>query len=59
MIGRPLIPPDELKSMPKGQFIVMKTGFEKSIIQTGRWRMDILPNVMPAGGQSLQRQRRT
>ena len=27
MIERPLMTPDELKSMPKGQFIVMKTGF--------------------------------
>lgn len=26
MIGRPLMTPDELKSLPKGQFIVMKTG---------------------------------
>ena len=26
MIGRPLMTPDELKSMPKGQFVVMKTG---------------------------------
>ena len=26
MIGRPLMTPDELKSMPKGQLIVMKTG---------------------------------
>lgn len=26
MIERPLLTPDELKSMPKGQFIVMKTG---------------------------------
>lgn len=26
MIGRPLMTPDELKSIPKGQFIVMKTG---------------------------------
>ena len=26
MIGRPLMVVDELKSMPKGQFIVMKTG---------------------------------
>lgn len=26
MIGRPLMTTDELKSMPKGQFIVMKTG---------------------------------
>ena len=26
LIGRPLMTPDELKSMPKGQFIVMKTG---------------------------------
>ncbi len=26
MIGRALMTPDELKSMPKGQFIVMKTG---------------------------------
>ena len=26
MIGRQLMTPDELKSMPKGQFIVMKTG---------------------------------
>lgn len=27
MIERALMTPDELKSMPKGQFIVMKTGF--------------------------------
>lgn len=27
MIERPLMTPDELKSMPKGEFIVMKTGF--------------------------------
>lgn len=27
MMERPLMTPDELKSMPKGQFIVMKTGF--------------------------------
>ena len=27
MIERPLMTADELKSMPKGQFIVMKTGF--------------------------------
>lgn len=27
MIERPLMTPDELKSMPKGSFIVMKTGF--------------------------------
>ena len=27
MIERPLVTPDELKSMPKGQFVVMKTGF--------------------------------
>ncbi len=27
MIERPLMTPDELKSMPRGQFIVMKTGF--------------------------------
>ncbi len=26
MIERPLMTPDELKSMPKGEFIVMKTG---------------------------------
>lgn len=26
MIGRPLMTPDELKSLPKGHFIVMKTG---------------------------------
>lgn len=26
MMERPLMTPDELKSMPKGQFIVMKTG---------------------------------
>lgn len=26
MIKRPLLTPDELKSMPKGQFVVMKTG---------------------------------
>ena len=27
MIERPLMTSDELKSMPKGQFVVMKTGF--------------------------------
>lgn len=27
MIEIPLLTPDELKSMPKGQFVVMKTGF--------------------------------
>lgn len=27
MIERPLMTPDELKSMPKGKFVVMKTGF--------------------------------
>ena len=27
MIERPLMTPDELKNMPKGQFVVMKTGF--------------------------------
>lgn len=27
MIERPLMTPEELKSMPKGQFVVMKTGF--------------------------------
>ena len=26
MIGRPLMTPDELKSIPKGHFVVMKTG---------------------------------
>jgi len=26
MMGRPLMTPDELKSLPKGQFVVMKTG---------------------------------
>lgn len=31
MIGRPLMTVDELKSMPKGQFIVMKTGFHPMI----------------------------
>ena len=27
MIERPLMTPDELKSLPKGTFVVMKTGF--------------------------------
>ena len=31
MIGRPLMTVDELKSMPKGQFIVMKTGINPMI----------------------------
>jgi type IV secretion system protein VirD4 len=31
MIGRPLMTVDELKSMPKGQFIVMKTGTRSMI----------------------------
>lgn len=29
MIERPLMTPDELKSLPKGNFIVMKTGYRK------------------------------
>ena len=29
---RPLMTPDELKSMPKGQFVVMKTGFYPMIV---------------------------
>lgn len=33
MIERPLMTPDELKSMPKGQFIVMKTGFYPMIVK--------------------------
>lgn len=33
MIERPLMTPDELKSMPKGQFIVMKTGFYPMKVQ--------------------------
>ena len=31
MIGRPLMTVDELKSMPKGQFIIMKTGVHPMI----------------------------
>ena len=31
MIGRPLMTVDELKSMPKGQFVVMKTGMHPMI----------------------------
>lgn len=33
MIERPLMTPDELKSMPKGQFVVMKTGFLPMIVK--------------------------
>ncbi|MBC5787058.1 MULTISPECIES: VirD4-like conjugal transfer protein, CD1115 family [Clostridiaceae] len=33
MMERPLMTPDELKSMPKGQFIVMKTGFYPMKVQ--------------------------
>ena len=33
MIERALMTPDELKSMPKGQFIVMKTGFYPMIVK--------------------------
>ena len=33
MIQRPLMSPDELKSLPKGQFIVMKTGFHPMKVQ--------------------------
>lgn len=33
MIERPLMTPDELKSMPKGQFVVMKTGFYPMIVR--------------------------
>ena len=32
MMERPLMTPDELKSMPKGQFVVMKTGFYPMIV---------------------------
>ena len=32
MMERPLMMPDELKSMPKGQFVVMKTGFYPMIV---------------------------
>ena len=33
MIERTLMTPDELKSMPKGQFVVMKTGFYPMIVK--------------------------
>jgi len=33
MMERPLMTPDELKSMPKGQFVVMKTGFHPMIVK--------------------------
>jgi len=33
MIGRPLMTPDELKTMPKGGFIVMKTGVHPMQVQ--------------------------
>ena len=33
MIERPLMTPDELKSMPKGQFIVMKTGVHPMMVK--------------------------
>ncbi len=33
MIERPLMTPDELKSMPKGQFVVMKTGAHPMRVQ--------------------------
>jgi len=33
MIERALMTPDELKSMPKGQFIVMKTGFYPMVVK--------------------------
>ena len=32
MMERPLMTADELKSMPKGQFVVMKTGFDPMIV---------------------------
>ena len=32
MMERPLMTADELKSMPKGQFVVMKTGFYPMIV---------------------------
>ena len=35
MMGRPLMTVDELKSMPKGQFIVMKTGTHPGCISNG------------------------
>ena len=37
MIGRPLMTVDELKSMPKGQFIVMKTGVHPMISPLKRY----------------------
>ncbi len=51
MIERPLMTPDELKSMPKGQFIVMKTGFYPMKVQLKlffKWGIEFLdPYIMP------------
>ena len=44
MIERPLMTSDELKSMPKGQFVVMKTGF---------FPMKVIPQLFPEWGISL------
>ena len=51
MIERPLMTPDELKFMPKGQFIVMKTGFYPMKVQLKlffKWGIEFLdPYIMP------------
>lgn len=54
MIGRPLMTVDELKSMPKGQFIVMKTGTHPMISPLKlyfKWGIDFEePYVLPDRG---------
>ncbi len=54
MIGRPLMTVDELKSMPKGQFIVMKTGTHPMISPLKlyfKWGIDFEePYMLPDRG---------
>ena len=54
MIGRALLTPDELKSMPKGQFIVMKTGTHPMISPLKlyfKWRISFeKPFILPDRG---------
>lgn len=45
MMGRPLMTPDELKSLPKGDFIVMKTGTHPM-----RTHLHLLQTLLPVPG---------
>ncbi len=61
MIERPLLTPDELKSMPKGQFVVMKTGVHPMRVKLKlffKWGIEFDENnpytVKDNGGREVQ-----